>query len=91
MLKLVEDRARIDAFLDKILTLHTAESAKKQPFICTGAAIQAAKHLIEEDGKYSHCKHNFLLLHRWKNLGLFIKYKHRWCRCSIMQRRHKVI
>lgn len=52
MLRLVEDRERIDAFLDKLLTLHTPEHKRyQQPFICTGAAVQAAKHLIEDMGK----------------------------------------
>ena len=52
LLKLVDDRERIDTFLDKLLNLHTSENKKYQsPFLCTGAAIQAAIHLIEEDGK----------------------------------------
>lgn len=51
LLKLVEDRERIDAFLDKLLTLHTPDHKKYQPpFLCTGAAIMAAKHLIEDEG-----------------------------------------
>jgi hypothetical protein len=41
-------------FLDKLLVMHTPEHKKYQsPFICTGAAIQAAKHLIEDEGKSS--------------------------------------
>ena len=52
MLNLVEDRERIDTFLDKLLVMHTPDHKKYQsPFICTGAAIQAAKHLIEDEGK----------------------------------------
>ena len=52
MLNLVADRERIDTFLDKLLVMHTPEHKKYQsPFICTGAAIQAAKHLIEDEGK----------------------------------------
>jgi hypothetical protein len=52
MLKVVEDRERIDTFLDKLLVMHTPEHKKYQsPFICTGAAILAAKHLIEDEGK----------------------------------------
>lgn len=40
MLRLVEDRERIDLFLDKLLTLHTPESKRYQmPYLCTGAAI----------------------------------------------------
>lgn len=51
MLKLVEDRERIDIFLDKLLNLHTIENKKYMPpFLCTGAAIQAAKSLIEDEG-----------------------------------------
>ena len=47
MLKLYNDRAKIDAFLDRLLTLHTLENKKYQsPFLCTGAAIIAAKQLI---------------------------------------------
>ena len=54
MLNLVADRERIDTFLDKLLVMHTPEHKKYQsPFICTGAAIQAAKHLIEDEGKSS--------------------------------------
>lgn len=44
MLKLVEDRERIDIFLDKLFLLHNLENKKSQPpHICTGAAISAAK------------------------------------------------
>ena len=51
MLKVIEDRERIDTFLDKLLVMHTPEHKKyHSPFICTGAAIQAAKHLIEDEG-----------------------------------------
>lgn len=53
MLKLVEDREKIDIFLDKLLNMHTPENKKNQaPFLCTGAAISAAKQLIQEDGKF---------------------------------------
>lgn len=53
LLKVVEDREKIDAFLDKILTMHTFENKKQQsPYLCTGAAIIAAKHLIEDEGKH---------------------------------------
>jgi hypothetical protein len=56
MLKVVDDRERIDVFLDKLLVMHTPENKKYQsPFLCTGAAIQAAKHLIEDDGKSLSC------------------------------------
>ena len=52
MLKVIDDRERIDTFLDKLLVMHTPEHKKYQsPFICTGAAILAAKHLIEDEGK----------------------------------------
>jgi hypothetical protein len=44
MLKLVDEREKIDIFLDKLLNLHTLEVKKYQaPFLCTGAAISAAK------------------------------------------------
>lgn len=47
MLKLVEDRERIDIFLDKLLVMHNQEAKKFQaPFLCTGAAISAAKQLL---------------------------------------------
>ena len=50
-LRLVEDREKIDIFLDKLLNLHTVENKKyHSPFICTGAAISAAKQLIQEEG-----------------------------------------
>lgn len=53
LLKVVEDRERIDTFLDKLLVMHTPEHKKyHSPFICTGAAILAAKHLVEDQGKY---------------------------------------
>ena len=40
MLRVVEDREKIEIFLDKLLGLHTAENKKYQsPFLCTGAAI----------------------------------------------------
>ena len=43
MMKVVEDREKIDIFLDKLLTLHYAEQKKNMPFtISTGAAISAA-------------------------------------------------
>jgi Sec23/Sec24 trunk domain len=52
MFRLLEDRERIDIFLDKLLNLHTPENKKYQmPYLCTGAAIQAAKMLIEDNGK----------------------------------------
>jgi hypothetical protein len=52
MLRVIEDRERIDTFLDKLLVMHTPEHKKYQsPFLCTGAAIQAAKQLIEDEGK----------------------------------------
>ena len=51
MLKLVEDRERIDIFLDKLANLHTMENKKhQQGFICTGAAISAAKQLVQDEG-----------------------------------------
>jgi hypothetical protein len=44
LLRIVEDREKIDLFLDKLLNLHTPEHKKYQsPLICTGAAISAAK------------------------------------------------
>jgi hypothetical protein len=44
MLKLVDDREKIDIFLDKLLNLHTQEHKKYQsPHLCTGAALSAAK------------------------------------------------
>lgn len=43
-MKLVEDRERIDIFLDKLMNMHNLENKKYQaPFLCTGAAISAAK------------------------------------------------
>lgn len=54
MLRLVEDRERIDIFLDKLLTMHNLETKKYQaPFLCTGAALSAAKQLIADEGKIS--------------------------------------
>ena len=41
MLNLANDRERIDIFLDKLLLIHNTQD--KPAFICTGAAIQAAK------------------------------------------------
>ena len=53
MLKLVDDREKIDIFLDKLLNFHTMEHKKFQgPFLCTGAAIQAVKELLQEEGTY---------------------------------------
>ena len=47
LLKLVDDREKIDIFLDKLLNMHTVENKKFQtPFLCTGAVINAAKQLI---------------------------------------------
>ena len=47
MMKVVEDREKIDIFLDKLLNLHTAENKKYQgPHLCTGAALSAAKQLL---------------------------------------------
>ena len=44
MLKLIDDRERIDIFLDKLILMHNVENKKYQPpHICTGAAISAAK------------------------------------------------
>jgi hypothetical protein len=83
MFKLIEDRNRIDAFLDKLLMIHNTETAKKQPFICTGAAIQAAKHLIEEEGKYL-C--DITCIYRWKNISLCIKYEYSGGWGSLLQR-----
>lgn len=47
MLNLVQDRERIDIFLDKLSVMHNIETKKFQtPFLCTGAAIVAAKTLL---------------------------------------------
>lgn len=52
LLKLVEDRERIDIFLDKLLNMHQMDNKKYQPpFLCTGAALSAAKELLHEEGK----------------------------------------
>lgn len=52
MLKLVDDREKIDIFLDKLVNMHTIENKKYQaPFLCTGAAIAAAKELLINEGK----------------------------------------
>ena len=76
LLKLVDDRERIDTFLDKLLNLHTSENKKYQsPFLCTGAAIQAAIHLIEEDGKLLIV---VLYSSRWTYLSICIKYQYHW-------------
>lgn len=51
ILKLVEDREKIDIFLDKLLNYHTMENKKSQPPVtCTGAAISAAKQLLQDEG-----------------------------------------
>jgi hypothetical protein len=51
MLRLVEDREKIDIFLDKLPNYHTIDNKKSlSPFICTGAAISAAKQLIQDEG-----------------------------------------
>jgi hypothetical protein len=62
MLKLVEDRERIDIFLDKLLNMHHIETKKYQaPFLCTGAALAAAKQLVADEGN------NYLVIYdfRW--------------------------
>lgn len=52
MLNAVQDREKIDIFLDKLVNLHNLEQKKNMPqAICTGAAISSAKQLIQEDGK----------------------------------------
>jgi Sec23/Sec24 trunk domain len=44
LLNLVKDRERIDVFLDKLVAMHQVDAKKYQPpFLCTGAAISAAK------------------------------------------------
>jgi hypothetical protein len=77
MLKLVEDRERIDIFLDKLLSMHLIETKKYQaPFLCTGAAISAAKQLVAEEGKFP----KKLIALRWKNIGLCLKHQFIWFR-----------
>ena len=47
VLRLVEDREKIDIFLDKLINMHSLESKKYQPaMLCTGAAISCAVQLI---------------------------------------------
>jgi hypothetical protein len=69
MLRVVEDREKIDVFLDKLLTFHNVEMKKHQPAtICTGAAIAAAKQLIHEEGKTLFIFSYWLcVFSRWKN------------------------
>ena len=54
MMKVVEDREKVDALLDKLAGLYGTGDGKKgvekQHFLCTGAAIAAAKALIQEIG-----------------------------------------
>lgn len=58
MLNLVKDRERIDAFLDKLVNIHQLETKKYQShFLCTGAAISAAKQLLHDNGN-QHCSHD---------------------------------
>jgi hypothetical protein len=47
MMKVVEEREKIDIFLDKLLTFHNVEQKKNMPAtIATGAAIGAAYHML---------------------------------------------
>jgi hypothetical protein len=53
ILKLVEDREKIDIFLDKLLTMHHFENKRyQQGFLCTGAAFSAAKQLLDDEGNF---------------------------------------
>lgn len=52
MLNLVKDREKIDIFLDKLINFHNVEQKKNMPqAIATGAAVSAAKQLIQDEGK----------------------------------------
>ena len=51
MLNVKEDRERIDAFLDKLITLYHVDSRKNLPIqTCSGAAMYACKNLLGQDG-----------------------------------------
>jgi len=51
MLNLRDDRERIDALLDKLITMYHVESRKNLPLqTCTGAAMHACKNLLADDG-----------------------------------------
>jgi len=54
MMKCVEDREKIDIFLDKLATMHNPEQKKNMPAtVCTGAAVSAAKQLLQNEGNSS--------------------------------------
>lgn len=73
MLKLVEDRERIDIFLDKLINMHNLETKKYQaPFLCTGAALSAAKQLIAEEGKINFIQSKSL--YRWPHSGIRLQH-----------------
>ena len=47
MLNVVDDRDKINIFLDKLLTLHNVEQKKSMNgSVCTGAAVSAAYQLL---------------------------------------------
>jgi len=51
MLNVKDDRERIDAFLDKIVSLYHSEARKKLPIqTCQGAAMDACKSLLGKGG-----------------------------------------
>ena len=50
-LNLKIDRDRIDAFLDKLLSMYYCDSRKKLPIqTCTGSALSACEKLLKTDG-----------------------------------------
>jgi len=51
-LSVLNDKERIQVFLDKLLLMHNEDAKKNLPHgICSGAAVVAAKMLLEEDSQ----------------------------------------
>ena len=51
MLNVKDDRERIDAFLDKLITMYHVDSRRNLPLQnCTGAAMHACKNLLGDEG-----------------------------------------
>ena len=51
MLNLINDRERIDSFLDKLIQMYHIDSRKNLPIeTCTGSAMVACKQLIQDCG-----------------------------------------
>lgn len=51
-MNVVDDREKIDIFLDKLVMMHNAEQKKNMPAtVATGAVISAASQMIQDDGK----------------------------------------